>query len=118
VMTTILHVEDDRAVAEMVSDAFAAFGFHGPMVLATTVSEAREILADVQRYPTLDLIISDMRLPDGCGLDVVQSVRSHPMRSHAPILILSGETDPDVVSRAYALGANSYISKGTRRRSV
>src|SRR5687768_888811 len=117
-MTTILHVEDDESLAEMVATAFEAFGFRGATVTATTLAEAHAILADVVNYPAIDLIISDMQLPDGTGLDVVRFVRSSPVRAHVPILMLSGETDPEKINRAYALGASSYISKLTRGRSV
>lgn len=117
-MTTILHVEDDPALAELVSDAFEAFGFRGPTITATTVAHARRILSDPEAYGTIDLVVSDMQLPDGSGLDVVQAVRTHPMHAHVPILILSSQLDPERVNRAYALGANAYISKGMRGRSV
>lgn len=117
-MTTILHVEDDEALAEMVATAFEAFGFRGATLIATTLEQALAILGDVERYPVIDLVISDMQLPDGTGLDVVRTVRSSISRAHIPILILSGETDPEKINRAYALGASSYVSKGTRGRSV
>jgi hypothetical protein len=58
-----------------------------------------------------------MQLPDGTGLDLVRSARSNPARNHVPIVILSGDTDSERVGRAYALGANSYVSKGARGRS-
>ena len=59
-----------------------------------------------------------MRLPDGTGIDVVRAIRSHPSTDHVPIVILSGDPDTATVNRAYALGANSYVSKGTSRRSI
>ncbi len=116
-MTTILHVEDDTVLSEAVRDAFAAFGFRGTYLTAETVDEGRAILQDIAKYPRLDLIISDMNLPDGTGLDVVRSVRSIPARKYVPIVMLSGDTDSERVGCAYALGVNSYVSKGARGRS-
>jgi CheY-like chemotaxis protein len=105
-MTTILHVEDDTLLAESVKDAFTAFGFRGTYLVATTVAEAREMLAHAP-----DLILSDMQLPDGSGLDVVRLVRSDPARRHVPVVMLSGQIDRSTIDRAYVLGANSYVSK-------
>jgi len=59
-----------------------------------------------------------MQLGDGTGLDVIRYVRSSPGREHIPILVLSGDDDPANVNRAYALGANAYIPKGTFARSM
>lgn len=110
-MTKVLHVEDDHALSELVQMSFQAFGFHGETLVASTVKQANEILADTSKYPGIDLIVSDMYLPDGLGLDIVRRVRSDPARARVPILILSGSTDQALVDRAYALGANSYIAK-------
>lgn len=117
-MTTILHVEDDETLAELVKETFAAFGFRGTYVIATSVNDARRKLEATRNGRTPDLVISDMNLPDGTGLDVVREIRSDPTLSHVPILILSGDVDPATVKRAYGLGANSYVSKGTRQRSI
>jgi DNA-binding NarL/FixJ family response regulator len=116
-MTTVLHVEDDDLLVEAVRTAFGAFGFRGNYLVARSVHEAGTLLAQ-PAGPTVDLILSDMNLPDGTGLDVVRNVRSNPTRASVPIVILSGNTDPRTVDQAYVLGANSYIGKGERGRSI
>lgn len=116
---TMLHVEDDSALAELVQAAFEGFGFRGTTLTAETVAEADQILDDVaRRRGVIDLILSDMMLPDGTGLDVVRHARRNSSWEHTPILILSGDADPDRVGRAYALGANCYVSKAPRGRSL
>lgn len=117
-MTTILHVEDDESLADAVKDSFAALGFRGRHVVAPSISQARKLVSDAEIAPPPDLVITDMHLPDGTGIDVVRAIRSHPATSHVPIVILSGEPDPATVDRAYALGANAYVSKGTPQRSI
>lgn len=117
-MTTILHVADDPSLVSLVEDAFIAFGFTGTYLATMTVAEAKRILSDLTRYPHVDLILSDISLPDGSGLDVVRAVRTNIARELVPIVILSGDTSPETVNRAYAVGANSFISKGTRARSI
>jgi DNA-binding response OmpR family regulator len=115
-MTTILHVEDDELFAAAVRSAFEAFGFPGRFLSASMLREAERILVEPSQH--LDLVISDMSLPDGTGLDVVRSVRSNLTQGHVPILILSGRADASAVSRAYALGASSYVTKTVRGRTT
>lgn len=118
-MSTILHVEDDPLLADTVKDAFEAFGFRGRYLVAETIRDALKIVEDGASDGGLpDLVISDMSLPDGTGLDLLRSVRSDPARRHVPIVILSGNVDRGTVNRAYALGANAYLSKGVRNRSI
>jgi CheY-like chemotaxis protein len=115
-MTTILHVEDNEFLADAVRSAFEAFGFSGRFLTASTISQAKRILADTQQH--LDLVMTDMELPDGTGLDVVRTTRSSRHHHHVPVLILAGSAEASTVTRAYALGANSYITKTGRGRAT
>jgi CheY-like chemotaxis protein len=105
-------------LATAVKEAFEAFGFRGSYLVAATVADARRLLLGGSTALGPDLIISDMHLPDGTGLDVVRDVRSDPARRHMPIVILSGKVDGSTVDRAYVLGANSYVDKAPRGRSI
>jgi CheY-like chemotaxis protein len=115
-MTTVLHVEDDELFGPAVESLFDSFGFPGQFLIATTLKDAERILAEQGR--DLDLVISDMNLPDGTGLDVVRTVRASVTHGHAPVLILSDHADASRVGRAYALGASSYVTKTGRGRTT
>lgn len=118
-VSEILHVEDDAAVRAIVQLSFSGFGFHGETVAADSVEEAKHVLEEkAENAETFDLIISDMNLPDGTGLDVVRYVRSTPAWRSTPILILSSDVNPKRVSRAYALGANAYVDKSPPGRTL
>jgi two-component system, chemotaxis family, chemotaxis protein CheY len=115
----ILHVEDDVALTELVALSLEALGFRGTTVTAETVEQGEEILDDAARTgKRLDLILSDMHLPDGTGLDLVRHVRASATWRTTPMLILSSDLNPNNVGRAYALGANAYVSKSPRGRSL
>jgi CheY-like chemotaxis protein len=118
-MTVILHVEDDISLSALITLSFEGLGFRGETITATTVEAGEKILDDAARDGhTFDLIISDMNLPDGTGLDVVRHVRASPAWKTTPMLILSGDLNPKKVGRAYALGANAYVDKSPRGRSL
>ncbi len=111
----ILHVEDNTDLAELVELTFHGLGFRGTMEHVETV---REACAKLDSGDEIDLVITDMNLPDGTGLDVVRCVREHPLGIRIPIVVLSGDTADGNVARAYALGANSYVPKVVRGRAT
>lgn len=109
---TILHVEDDPDLAWIVRLAFEDFGFAGDMLTAKSVRGALELLDERERKrEPLSLIISDIGLPDGSGLDLIREVKTNPYWRMTPVIVLSGEIDPEVINSAYALGANTYLPK-------
>lgn len=114
----ILHVEDDPSLRAMIDLSLHTFGFAGKIVTAGTVADGKKRLDRALRDGrTFDLIISDMHLPDGEGLDIVRYVRASAAWTRTPIVILSGDVDASKVSLAYSLGANAYVDKSFRGRS-
>ena len=115
----ILHIEDDPGLVNVVKLAFESFGFKGEMLYASCVEEAFTLLAERERTESpVDLILSDMHLPDGKGLDLLQRIKASPTWHKTPVIVLSGESSPGIISDAYALGANGYFSKFPRKGAV
>jgi len=116
---TVLHVEDDPFLADLVRLSLRSLGLGEDLLWVSTVSEATELIGrrKAQSLP-LDLILVDMQLPDGTGLDVLRLVRSNPGWAAMPVIVLSGERDHAVVAEAYALGANAFLSKAPKGQSL
>jgi CheY-like chemotaxis protein len=111
----ILHVEDDPGLAWIVRTVFEDLGFSGTTIISESVRDALDLLNERERkQQPLSLIISDMRLPDGNGLDLIREVKTNPYWRMTPVIVLSGDKDPSVINAAYALGANSYLPKDPR----
>ncbi len=108
---TILHVEDNADIARLVQFALQGFGFRGEVRLARSVAEAFEEIRRLKEGGGLRLVLVDMSLPDGRGLDVIRKIRGDPALSRVPVVVLSGEVQDETVSEAYSLGANCYIPK-------
>jgi two-component system, OmpR family, response regulator RegX3 len=106
---TVLLVEDEQSITEPLSEALSREGFEP--VVAGTVAAALELA----RSRSPDLVLLDLMLPDGSGLDVCRELRSG---STVPIIMLTarGEETDRVVG--LELGADDYIVKPFSAREV
>src|ERR1700752_4311251 len=103
----ILYVEDEIAHVVLTQRTLEDNIQHEFTLLhAEMISEALSIL-DAQ--PDIDLILSDLRLPDGTGLDLLKKVRE---RSAPPAVVLvTGQGDQEVAVSALKAGAADYLVK-------
>jgi two-component system catabolic regulation response regulator CreB len=102
---SILLLEDDPAIADTVAFALRRDGFavehHG------WLAEARERL---RQGPAPELLILDIGLPDGHGLDLCRELRAGPLR-HLPVIVLSARSDEMDRVLGLELGADDYLAK-------
>ncbi len=85
-----LVVEDDQTIRDALSNHLRSWGF------AVTSGSSLSWLRQLSPVPRWDLVISDHRLSDGTGRDVVQHARIHHPRLAA--LIVTGDTSPEQLS--------------------
>lgn len=115
----LLHVEDDPILIDLVRTAFNKFGFAGEMVAAGSVQKALELLGEKERArKSFNLILTDISLPDGTGLQLIRELRLRPYWRLTPIIVLSSEIDPETIDGSYALGANCYMPKFSIKKGV
>jgi DNA-binding response OmpR family regulator len=99
----ILVVEDDRAILQGVEDALA---FHGFTTLHATDGRSGLELALSGDY---DLLLLDLVLPRGDGLEILATLREvHPT---VPVIILTARGDESDRVRGLRLGADDYVVK-------
>ena len=102
-MPKVLIVEDDIQITRSLQLNLKLDGFI--VECASTIAEAEKVIATGD----FDLLLLDVGLPDGTGLDLCQKVRE---RGHdMPILFLSARTDEATVVKGIRLGADDYIRK-------
>jgi DNA-binding response OmpR family regulator len=106
---TILLVEDERAITEPLAEALEREGFNA--AVAGTAAEAMETAAS--RDP--DLVLLDIGLPDGSGLDVCRELRRD---SQVPIIMLTARGAESDRVAGLELGADDYIVKPFSAREV
>jgi CheY-like chemotaxis protein len=61
--------------------------------------------------PDLAAVITDLHLPFLDGFDLIAAIRAQDKYRNLPIIVVSGDTDPDVRNRVRDLGANAFFSK-------
>src|SRR5215208_7524722 len=76
------------------------------LIHAETMRDALQIL-DAQ--PDIDLVLSDLRLPDGTGLDLLRKVRDR--RLPPAVVLVTGQGDQEVAVAALKAGAADYLVK-------
>lgn len=99
----LLLVEDTEDVADAIVASFQRRG--DAIDHVASVEDAEDALA-VQDY---DVVVLDIGLPDGSGLDLLKSARSSGSR--APILMLTARSDVDDRVTALDKGADDYLVK-------
>ncbi len=112
-MPRILMIEDDVRLAAMVRDYLAAAGYE--MGHAETGAAG---LHDLQRNGA-DVILLDLMLPDGDGLDLFKRIRALPGgKGAAPVIMLTARGDPTDRVVGLELGADDYIPKPFEPREL
>lgn len=101
-MDTVLLVEDDGLFREMLRDTLQPHDFN--VMEAISGKRSLEIL---QEHP-VDLIVLDLHLVDGYGLDFMPRIRTH---TQAPVIILSGEHSQAEKIKGLKKGADDYMTK-------
>jgi two-component system NtrC family sensor kinase len=101
----VLIVDDSLTVRMDLGDSFETAGFE--RVLCSSLAEARDALV---AHP-FDLIVLDVLLPDGNGIEFLRELRKISTTSRTPVVVLS--TEAEIHDRVHGLktGASDYIGK-------
>lgn len=102
---TVLAVDDSQTMRDMVSFTLKGAGF--------TVREAADGklgLDELKRGP-VDLIITDLNMPNMDGIGLIKAVRADPAHKSTPILILTTESDDAKKTEGRSAGATGWIVK-------
>jgi DNA-binding response OmpR family regulator len=101
----VMIVDDDATVVENLSTLLQPLG-----VEVKGLNNPQQ-LWDMLTAMTPNLLVLDLEMPTINGVELCQAVRSDPNWRYLPVLFLSVHTDPSHLERAFAAGADDYISK-------
>jgi two-component system response regulator PilR (NtrC family) len=99
----ILVVDDERSLREFLTILLEQEGYQ--VATADTVASGTEKVGG----GGFDLVMCDLKLPDGSGLEVLAEARKHGVAS--PFIIITAHTTPQHALEALRAGAAEYLSK-------
>ncbi len=100
---TILVVEDDAAIRNLVATTLDVHGYRHRVA-----PNGNRALLELTSATDIDLVILDLGLPDMDGVDIIRSIRGW---SHMPIIVLSARNEDADKVEALDAGADDYLVK-------
>ena len=101
----ILVIEDEPDIRRNLEYNISREGYN--VITAGSLSEAEEIV----NSNSLSLILLDLMLPDGSGLDLCKKFKSNSKTESIPIIILTAKDDEVDKVVGFELGADDYVTK-------
>ncbi|MBW7886957.1 MAG: response regulator [Bacteroidetes bacterium] len=104
-MHTILVVDDSSTVRKFVSVSLSMQGFR-----VVTAEDGMDALEKLPREQ-VDLLITDLNMPNMDGLELVKALRESTDFKELPIIILTSLKDETLKNAGASLGVRSYLNK-------
>jgi DNA-binding NtrC family response regulator len=100
---TILIIDDEKTIRWSLAEALVASGYE--------TTDADTAAAGIVRFRETcpDLVLLDMKLPDGSGLDVLRAIRAED--AMVPVVIMTAYAEVEAAVEAMKLGAYDFIPK-------
>jgi len=108
--TRVLLVDDEPEICWILSRALGELGYE----VVTAESVVTAVAAFESQAP--EVVMLDLRLPDGDGLEVLRRIRE--LDEHAPVVMLTGHGTIESAVRAMKLGAFDYLIKPVHLEEV
>jgi DNA-binding response OmpR family regulator len=102
----ILIVDDSLTVRMDLKEILGAAGLAA--TACSNIAEARQALAAEERFA---LVILDVLLPDGDGIELLQEIRGNPAIRDTAVILLSNEAEVKDRVRGMQTGADEYVGK-------
>ena len=102
--TKILVIEDEPDIRKTLEYNLSREGYE--VAVSGTLQEAKKLLE-----PSLSLLVLDLMLPDGSGLDLCREIKKNSLLSNIPIIILTAKDDEVDRVVGFELGADDYVTK-------
>lgn len=101
----ILVVDDEPHIRRVLSAVLGSKGFE--VLMASDGTQGLDELGGEE----VDLVILDLMMPGASGLEILSRIRSDPVRSKTPVIILTSKGQDTDRDAALAGGADDFITK-------
>jgi DNA-binding NtrC family response regulator len=102
-MKTLLIVDDDASICEVLSRFFSSLGFD------TFTAQSGHDALSLLEAQEMDYLLLDLRMPDVSGMDILKQAKErHP---NLKIVIVTGIDDREIAEEAIRCGASDFVTK-------
>ena len=98
-----LILEDEAPLREILGEILKEFGYE--IEEASNLKKGKELVSKT----SYDLVVADLRLPDGSGMDLVRRIKRESPDTE--VLIITAFASTDTIKEAFELGVYDYIEK-------
>jgi two-component system, chemotaxis family, chemotaxis protein CheY len=105
-MTRILAVDDSPSMRKMVSVTLTSAGYE-----VLEAADGREVLDLAKGLPPVDLVITDVNMPNMDGITLVRELRLLPHYRGVPLLVLTTEAGTEKKAEGKAASATGWVVK-------
>ena len=112
ITTKILVVDDFKTQRLNIEKKLRTLGFTGEIIDVPSAQQAMLRLnqAKSEGVP-FNLVIADINMPDITGLDLLKEVRASAELKDTPLLMVTAESDPGILSESVNLGVSQVLMK-------
>jgi two-component system chemotaxis response regulator CheY len=103
---TILIVDDSSSLRTVVKLALTRAGYD-----VLEAGDGKEGLAQLEKADKVNLIVSDVNMPNMDGIEFVTEIKKHPRHKFTPVVMLTTEGQDDRKALGKAAGAKAWIVK-------
>ena len=89
----LLLVDDEEDALLELAELLEGEGF-----CCYTATSVKLALLQLTQHPDIALVITDLRMPEQRGIELIRRLRQHTQRQHLPVIVISGHADMDDVS--------------------
>ena len=89
----LLLVDDEEDALQELAELLEGEGF-----CCYTATSVKLALLQLTQHPDIALVITDLRMPEQSGIELIRRLRQHTQRQHLPVIVISGHADMDDVS--------------------
>lgn len=111
----LLIVDDSVSIRQIIKRVISISGFvTGDIYEAENGLAAIKVLAGKQ----VDLVLSDVHMPEMDGITLLEKVKQNRALCHIPVVMVTTEAREQLVNKVMALGASGYITKPFRPEEI
>lgn len=101
----VLIIDDDPTTRKILTGGLAMAGI--PLHTASSAEEAAKVLEE----KSVDVIVTDLIMPNFNGVDLIRAVREADYTKHIPIVVFTSGGNLELIEQAAKAGANEIFQK-------